>query len=222
MRSSGGGRCRSQRCHRHRTAPDGVLRRPHRLRRHARFPRPPGPRRGGAAHVFLGRRGAAVGDRPALREAVRRPIVDASARRDAPCLSVQPARRIRTAPPASGRGYEIELRGEGGRAVADGEIGDLTSGGRRGADVWGNREKSRETFQGGWTAAATVRARRRRLIHLLRPQRRHAQVSGIWSRRSSGGDADAASGVLECASSAPRTAKPDQDQAFVVVKPGQR
>jgi benzoate-CoA ligase len=49
-------------------------------------------------------------------------------------------------------GYEVELRGEGGRPVADGEIGDLYVRGPSAALLyWGNRAKSRETFQGEWT-----------------------------------------------------------------------
>ena len=49
-------------------------------------------------------------------------------------------------------GYEIELRGEDGLAVADGETGDLYIRGPSAALMyWGNREKSRETFQGAWT-----------------------------------------------------------------------
>ena len=49
-------------------------------------------------------------------------------------------------------GYEVELRGEGGAAVADGEIGDLYIQGPSAALLyWGNRDKSRETFQGAWT-----------------------------------------------------------------------
>ncbi|MFN4117555.1 benzoate-CoA ligase family protein [Acidovorax sp.] len=49
-------------------------------------------------------------------------------------------------------GYEIELRGEDGRAVADGEIGDLYIRGPSAALMyWNNREKTRDTFQGGWT-----------------------------------------------------------------------
>ncbi len=51
-------------------------------------------------------------------------------------------------------GYEIELRGEGGGAVPDGEPGDLFIHGPSSALMyWGNRQKSRETFQGGWTKA---------------------------------------------------------------------
>jgi benzoate-CoA ligase len=49
-------------------------------------------------------------------------------------------------------GYEIELRGDDGRPVADGEIGDLFIDGPSAALMyWGNREKSRETFRGAWT-----------------------------------------------------------------------
>ena len=49
-------------------------------------------------------------------------------------------------------GYEIELRGEDGRAVQDGEPGDLFIHGPSAALMyWGNRVKSRDTFQGGWT-----------------------------------------------------------------------
>jgi benzoate-CoA ligase len=49
-------------------------------------------------------------------------------------------------------GYEIELRGEGGEAVPDGEAGDLFIHGPSAALMyWGNRAKTRETFQGGWT-----------------------------------------------------------------------
>ena len=54
-------------------------------------------------------------------------------------------------------GYEIELRGDDGLPLtpkADGSIetGDLYIRGPSAALMyWGNREKSRETFQGGWT-----------------------------------------------------------------------
>jgi benzoate-CoA ligase len=49
-------------------------------------------------------------------------------------------------------GYEVELRGEDGRPVADGEAGDLYIQGPSAAMMyWGNRAKTRETFQGGWT-----------------------------------------------------------------------
>ncbi|GAB4039860.1 MAG: benzoate-CoA ligase family protein [Rubrivivax sp.] len=49
-------------------------------------------------------------------------------------------------------GYTIELRGEDGRPVPDGEPGDLYVQGPSAAMMyWGNRQKTRETFQGGWT-----------------------------------------------------------------------
>ncbi|WP_280188621.1 benzoate-CoA ligase family protein [Delftia sp. PS-11] len=48
-------------------------------------------------------------------------------------------------------GYLVELRGEDGRPVADGEVGDLFIQGPSAALMyWGNRDKTRETFQGGW------------------------------------------------------------------------
>ncbi len=51
-------------------------------------------------------------------------------------------------------GYQIELRGEDGKPVPDGEIGDLYIRGPSAALMyWNNRAKSRDTFQGGWTKA---------------------------------------------------------------------
>jgi benzoate-CoA ligase len=49
-------------------------------------------------------------------------------------------------------GYGIELRGDDGQPVPDGEPGDLYIHGPSAAMMyWGNRVKTRETFQGGWT-----------------------------------------------------------------------
>jgi benzoate-CoA ligase len=51
-------------------------------------------------------------------------------------------------------GYDIELRGDDGKPVPDGEPGDLYIHGPSAAMMyWGNRTKTRETFQGGWTKA---------------------------------------------------------------------
>jgi len=48
-------------------------------------------------------------------------------------------------------GYDIELRGDDGQPVADGEIGDLYVRGPSAAIMyWNNREKTRDTFQGEW------------------------------------------------------------------------
>ena len=49
-------------------------------------------------------------------------------------------------------GYRIELRGEDGVGVPDGEAGDLYIHGPSTAMMyWGNRAKTQDTFQGGWT-----------------------------------------------------------------------
>ncbi|MDO9278314.1 MAG: benzoate-CoA ligase family protein [Polaromonas sp.] len=49
-------------------------------------------------------------------------------------------------------GYDVELRGDDGLPVPDGETGDLYVRGPSAALLyWGNREKTRETFQGAWT-----------------------------------------------------------------------
>ncbi len=49
-------------------------------------------------------------------------------------------------------GYRVELRGDGGAAVPDGEPGDLYIEGPSAAMMyWGNQAKTRETFQGTWT-----------------------------------------------------------------------
>jgi benzoate-CoA ligase len=48
-------------------------------------------------------------------------------------------------------GYEVELRDEVGRLVADGEVGDLFIKGPSAALMyWSNREKTRATFLGEW------------------------------------------------------------------------
>jgi benzoate-CoA ligase len=49
-------------------------------------------------------------------------------------------------------GYEVELRGDDGRPVPVGEVGDLFIKGPSAALMyWSDRERSRDTFQGGWT-----------------------------------------------------------------------
>ncbi len=49
-------------------------------------------------------------------------------------------------------GYVVELRGDDGNPVPAGEVGDLYIQGPSSALMyWGNRAKSSETFQGGWT-----------------------------------------------------------------------
>ena len=49
-------------------------------------------------------------------------------------------------------GYDVELRGDDGRPVPDGEIGDLYIRGPSAALMyWGDRARTDETFQGAWT-----------------------------------------------------------------------
>ncbi len=49
-------------------------------------------------------------------------------------------------------GYRVELRGDDGQPVPDGEPGDLYIQGPSAALMyWGNRAKTRDTFQGDWT-----------------------------------------------------------------------
>lgn len=49
-------------------------------------------------------------------------------------------------------GYEIELRAEDGKPVADGEVGDLYIKGPSTATMyWANPEKTADTFKNGWT-----------------------------------------------------------------------
>ena len=49
-------------------------------------------------------------------------------------------------------GYEVELRGDDGRVVGIGEVGDLFIKGPSAALMyWSDRERSQGTFQGGWT-----------------------------------------------------------------------
>jgi benzoate-CoA ligase len=58
-------------------------------------------------------------------------------------------------------GYDVELRGEDGRPVADGEVGDLYIRGPSAALMyWTNRDKSRSTFQGEWTKSGDKYVRR--------------------------------------------------------------
>ena len=58
-------------------------------------------------------------------------------------------------------GYDVELRGENGQPVADGEVGDLYIRGPSAALMyWTNHAKSRATFQGEWTRSGDKYVRR--------------------------------------------------------------
>ena len=122
-------------------------------------------------------------------------------------------------------GYEIELRGEDGRPVADGEIGDLYIRGPSAALMyWGNREKSRETFQGGWTKSGDKYSRDADGYYTYAGRSDDMlKVSGIYV---SPFEVEATlmqhPAVLECAVIGTEDAEGlTKTKAFVVLKPGQ-
>jgi len=121
-------------------------------------------------------------------------------------------------------GYEIELRGEDGRPVPDGEVGDLFIKGPSAALMyWGNREKSRETFQGGWTKSGDKYVRDGDGYYTYSGRSDDMlKVSGIWV---SPFEVEATlmqhPAVLECAVIGTEDREGlTKTKAFVVVKPG--
>ncbi len=79
------------------------------------------------------------------------------------CISFCPTARATCAtarPEKPVPGYKIRLVDEDGKPVPKGEIGELqVNGPTSAAYYWNNREKSRNTFLGPWTEAATNIAR---------------------------------------------------------------
>ncbi len=121
-------------------------------------------------------------------------------------------------------GYDIELRDDDDRPVADGETGDLYIRGPSSALMyWGNREKSRETFQGAWTKSGDKYVRNADGTYTYSGRSDDMlKVSGIYV---SPFEVEATlvqhPAVLECAV----IGKEDEDgltktKAFVVLKPG--
>jgi len=121
-------------------------------------------------------------------------------------------------------GYEIELRGEDGRPVADGEVGDLYVKGPTSAIMyWNSRVKSRDTFQGQWTKSGDKYVRRADGFYVYSGRGDDMlKVSGLYV---SPFEVEAAliqhPAVLEAAV----IGRPDADgltktKAFVVLKPG--
>jgi benzoate-CoA ligase len=121
-------------------------------------------------------------------------------------------------------GYAIELRGEDGRPVGDGEVGDLFIRGPSAALMyWGNRAKSRETFQGGWTKSGDKYVRDADGYYTYSGRSDDMlKVSGIWV---SPFEVEATlmqhPAVLECAVIGIEDGEGlTKTKAFVVVKPG--
>ena len=121
-------------------------------------------------------------------------------------------------------GYRIELRDENGAAAASGEPGELYIQGPSAALMyWGNREKTRETFQGSWTKSGDKYLRNDDGSYLLRAQRRHAQGQRhLRQPLRGGGHAGAAPAVLEAAVIGVTDADGlTKTKAFVVLKSGE-
>ena len=121
-------------------------------------------------------------------------------------------------------GYEIRLVDEQGRDVPDGEVGEMLVKGPSAADgYWNQREKSRATFEGGWTRSGDKYTRDADGYYVYQGRTDDMfKVSGIWvspfevESALIGHDA-----VLEAAV----VPKEDSDgllkpKAFVVLKPG--
>jgi benzoate-CoA ligase len=121
-------------------------------------------------------------------------------------------------------GYEIALRDDEGRPVADGEVGDLFIKGPSAALMyWGDRARSRATFQGEWTKSGDKYVRDRDGYYTYSGRSDDMlKVSGIWV---SPFEVEATlmqhPAVLECAVIGTEDAEGlVKSKAFVVVKPG--
>ena len=79
-------------------------------------------------------------------------------------------------------GYDLELRGDDGGPVPDGEPGDLFIQGPSAAMMyWGNRTKTRDTFQGGWTKSGDKYVRNADGTYTYSGRSDDMlKVSGIW------------------------------------------
>jgi 4-hydroxybenzoate-CoA ligase len=121
-------------------------------------------------------------------------------------------------------GYEIRLVDEQGRDVPDGEVGEMLVRGPSAAEgYWNQRERSRSTFEGGWTRSGDKYIRDADGFYTYQGRTDDMfKVSGIWvspfevESALAGHDA-----VLEAAV----VPKEDSDglvkpKAFIVLKPG--
>ena len=121
-------------------------------------------------------------------------------------------------------GYEIALRDDEGRPVADGEVGDLYIKGPSAALMyWGDRARSRTTFEGEWTRSGDKYVRDRDGYYTYSGRSDDMlKVSGIWV---SPFEVEATlmqhPAVLECAVIGTEDAEGlVKSKAFVVTKPG--
>ena len=198
-----------------------LLRRADRLRRHARVARAAGARRGRAAHVLVGRRSAAGARSASASSATSAAtIIDGIGSTEMlhVFLSNRPGdvRYGTTGKPVAGlRDRAARRRRPPGRRRRGRR--PLHQGPERGADVLGQpREVARDLPGRLDQERRQVRARRRRLLHLLRPQRRHAEGERHLGLAVRGrGDADAAPGGARVRGHRHRGRRgPDQDQGL--------
>jgi 4-hydroxybenzoate-CoA ligase len=121
-------------------------------------------------------------------------------------------------------GYEIRLVDERGRDVADGEVGEMLVKGPSAADgYWNQREKSRSTFEGGWTRSGDKYTRDADGYYIYQGRADDMfKVSGIWV---SPFEVESALVAHEAVLEAAVVPEEDADglvkpKAFVVLKPG--
>jgi 4-hydroxybenzoate-CoA ligase len=120
-------------------------------------------------------------------------------------------------------GYEIRLVDENGRDVADGEVGEmLVKGPSAGDGYWNQRERSRATFEGGWTRTGDKYTRDAEGFYTYQGRTDDMfKVSGIWV---SPFEVESALVGHEAVLEAAVVPKEDADgllkpKAFVVLKP---
>jgi 4-hydroxybenzoate-CoA ligase len=122
-------------------------------------------------------------------------------------------------------GYEIRLVDEKGHDVADGEVGEMLVKGPSAADgYWNQREKSRATFEGGWTRSGDKYTRDADGFYTYQGRTDDMfKVSGIWVSPF-----EVESALIGHAAVLEAAVVPKQDadgllkpKAFVVLKPGQ-
>src|SRR5215475_666409 len=121
-------------------------------------------------------------------------------------------------------GYEIRLVDEQGRDVPDGEVGEMLVKGPSAAEgYWNQREKSRTTFEGGWTRSGDKYTRDAEGYYTYQGRTDDMfKVSGIWV---SPFEVESALISHEAVLEAAVVPKKDGDgllkpKAFIVLKPG--
>ena len=121
-------------------------------------------------------------------------------------------------------GYEVRLVDEHGCDVPDGEVGELLVKGPSAAEgYWNQREKSRATFEGGWTRSGDKYTRDAEGYYVYQGRTDDMfKVSGIWV---SPFEVESALVGHEAVLEAAVVPKEDADgllkpKAFIVLKPG--